>query len=330
MNEFERMLPQTQNDRLRSQVRRHGVGMAGLCHLAWGQVLARIVGSERVVFGTVLSGRLQAGEGASRVAGMLINTLPLRLDLGEIDVECAVRQANERLGELMVHEQASLVIAQRCSSVGVSTPLFSSLMNYRSVTLPPSREASHNNDWLSGVQSARGDRYTNYPLLVGLEDSGHTLTCAIHVMRPLSSERVWNYMKQALENLVDALETSPETPIRALNVLPAEERRLLLETWNATAAPYPQDRCIHQLFEEQVRKSPQAAAVVYEDRVLSYSELNAQANQLAHYLIGLGVGPDDRVAICVERSAAMVIGLLAILKAGAAYVPLDPRIRPSA
>ena len=107
-------------------------------------------------------------------------------------------------------------------------------------------------------------------------------------------------------------------------VLPAEERRLQLETWNATAAPYAQERCIHQLFEEQVRKSPEAPAVVHEDRVLSYGELNAEANRLAHHLVGLGVVADARVAICVERSAAMVIGLLAILKAGGAYVPLDP------
>ena len=115
-----------------------------------------------------------------------------------------------------------------------------------------------------------------------------------------------------------------EQPVAAIELLSEAERRLQLERWNATAAEYPQDRCIHELFEEQVRKSPEARAVVHEDRVLSYSELNAQANRLAHYLIGLGVGPDDRVAICVERSAAMVIGLLAILKAGGAYVPLDP------
>ncbi|WP_304626242.1 amino acid adenylation domain-containing protein, partial [Rhodanobacter sp. DHG33] len=99
---------------------------------------------------------------------------------------------------------------------------------------------------------------------------------------------------------------------------------MLLETWNQTDAPYPDQLCIHQLFEQQVQQHPEATALVFEDQSLSYIELNTQANRLAHHLINLGVRPDDRVAICVERSLAMVVGLLAILKAGGAYVPLDP------
>ncbi|WP_229739446.1 AMP-binding protein, partial [Edaphobacter dinghuensis] len=98
----------------------------------------------------------------------------------------------------------------------------------------------------------------------------------------------------------------------------------MLETWNATEAPYADSLCIHQLFEEQVRKNPDAKALIFKDESLSYDELNRRANCLAHYLIELGVRPDDRVAICVDRGPAMVIGLLAILKAGGAYVPLDP------
>ena len=94
--------------------------------------------------------------------------------------------------------------------------------------------------------------------------------------------------------------------------------------WNATQVEYPQDRCIHELFEAQVERSPYATAVVYEDSAVSYGELNERANRLAHHLVKLGVKPDSRVAICVERSVEMVVGLLAILKAGGAYVPLDP------
>ena len=112
--------------------------------------------------------------------------------------------------------------------------------------------------------------------------------------------------------------------MRELDILPAGERRLLLEEWNATEAPYPDQLCIHQLFEEQVARAPEAVALVFEDEALSYGELNAHSNRLAHHLIALGVRPDDRVAICVERSFEMVVGLLAILKAGGAYVPLDP------
>ncbi|MDA9535698.1 hypothetical protein ACM41_05190, partial [Bradyrhizobium sp. CCBAU 21362] len=116
---------------------------------------------------------------------------------------------------------------------------------------------------------------------------------------------------------------------RELDILPAAERAYLLEELNRTAAAYPSDVCIHELFEAQVRRAPDAVAVVHEEERLSYGELNARANRLAHHLIGLGVRPDQPVAICVARSVAMVVGLLAILKAGGAYLPLDPAYPPA-
>ena len=103
----------------------------------------------------------------------------------------------------------------------------------------------------------------------------------------------------------------------------AEKHQVLVE-WNETKRDYPKDKCIHQLFEEQVKRTPEAVAVVFEDQQLTYRELNSQANQLAHYLKKLGVGPETLVGICVERSLEMIVGLLGILKAGGAYVPLDP------
>ena len=118
--------------------------------------------------------------------------------------------------------------------------------------------------------------------------------------------------------------TNPEQSISALPLLTEAEQYQLLVEWNNTTKAYSLDKCIHQLFEEQVRKTPDALAVLYEDEQLTYTELNAKANQLAHYLRTLGVGPDVLVGICVERSPLMVIGLLGILKAGGAYVPLDP------
>ena len=117
------------------------------------------------------------------------------------------------------------------------------------------------------------------------------------------------------------------TPTKAtceIDVLPEAERRQLLVEWNQTAARYPRDRCLHELFEDQVERTPEAVAVVFEDEQLTYRELNERANQLARYLQELGVGPDKLVAICVKRSLEMVVGLLGILKAGGAYVPLDP------
>src|SRR6478672_1536236 len=112
--------------------------------------------------------------------------------------------------------------------------------------------------------------------------------------------------------------------VDGLVLLSEEERRRVLYEWNETGVEYPDNKCIHELFEDQVKKTPKATAVVFGDAALSYEELNRRANRLAHYLRELGVKPEDRVAICVERGLEMVVGLLGILKAGGAYVPLDP------
>ncbi|SDZ31331.1 amino acid adenylation domain-containing protein, partial [Lysobacter sp. yr284] len=324
MGQWQGTMPLALSDRLRAQAQRLGIGLASLCHLAWGQVLARIVGNERVVFGTVLFGRMQAGDGADRAAGLFINTLPLRLDLGEIGAERAARQAHDRLAALMAHEHASLALAQRCSGVGAPAPLFSSVVNYRNLVAAPGSDPAPAEQPLIDTQWVMGDRYTNYPMMLTLEDFGRSLGCIVHVMQPHSPERVWDYMACALDSLATALEASPAAPMRSLEVLPQAERGLLLEQWNATQAPYPRDRSVHRLFEAQAQATPDAVAVVHRRRSLTFAELNAEANALAHHLIGLGVRRGDRVAICVERGPALAIGLLAILKAGGAYVPLDP------
>ncbi|MFH0303258.1 AMP-binding protein, partial [Bradyrhizobium sp. 31Argb] len=131
-------------------------------------------------------------------------------------------------------------------------------------------------------------------------------------------------MTQHLQNLLCAVKADAQQPVGRVELLSSSERAYLLEDLNRTAAAYPSQRCIHELFEAEVRRAPDAVAVVCGDERLSYGELNARANRLAHHLIGLGVKPDQPVAICLQRSAMMVVGLLAILKAGGAYVPLDP------
>ncbi|MDX8001105.1 amino acid adenylation domain-containing protein, partial [Xenorhabdus sp. Reich] len=123
---------------------------------------------------------------------------------------------------------------------------------------------------------------------------------------------------------VAILADAPHSPALAVDVVPAAERQQLLADFNVTERDFPQAALIHELFELQAARTPDATAVLFEGQSLSYGDLNRRANQLAHHLIALGVQPDDRVAICVERSPAMVVGLLGALKAGGAYVPLDP------
>jgi len=127
--------------------------------------------------------------------------------------------------------------------------------------------------------------------------------------------------------LLQRLVTNPANPLSALPVLTeAEERQL--EHWNSTQVEYPEKRLVHQLFEAQVAREPHAPAVIFENQVLSYAELNRRANQLAHTLRGLTIDSETLVGVCLERSVEMVVALMGIVKAGAAYVPLDPTYPP--
>ena len=317
VTELHRMLSPELNDRLRRQARRLGVSLASVCHVAWAQVLGRASDQEAVVFGTVLFGRMYGGEGSDRAMGLFINTLPLRLDLNG-SARVVVRSTQARLAALLAHEHAPLALAQRCSNVPAGVPLFNSLLNYRHNVLSVD-DASR-----PGMEFLGAQERTNYPFALSVEDFGDALGLTAQVAQPLLPETFCGYMQRALESLVDALERDEETPVRQLEVLPAAERQLLLEAWNATQSAYPEHLCMHELFEQKVERAPAAIALVFEKHTLTYAELNERANRLAHRLIELGVGPDQRVALCVERSPAIVIGLLAILKAGGAYVPLDP------
>ncbi|MCE0464986.1 AMP-binding protein, partial [Pseudomonas uvaldensis] len=309
-------------ERLRAQARQLGVSAASLVHLAWAQVIGRVSGREEVVFGTVLMGRMQGGEGTDRALGMFINTLPLRISVGTQGVRAGVRATHGRLSALLGHEHASLSLAQRCSGVPASLPLFSALLNYRhSAAQTPSDPAI--SAW-HGIHTLSMEERTNYPLMLSVDDLGEGFLLTAQAVAQVGAQRVCGYMHTALEGLVQALEQAPDTALREIAIVPAVEREQLLETFNATEAEYPQEQTIHGLFEEQVRRTPDAVAVRHGRQRLNYRELNGLANRLAHYLQKQGVQPDSRVAICVERGLDMIVGLLAILKAGGGYVPLDP------
>ncbi|SEF10784.1 amino acid adenylation domain-containing protein [Pseudomonas palleroniana] len=305
--------------RLRTQARQQVVSVASLHHLAWAQVLGRISGRDDVVFGTVLMGRMGGAEGSERGLGLFINTLPLRLDVGALDVQAAAKAAHVRLTRLLGHEHAPLALAQRCSGVAAPTPLFSALINYRQ----SHASASSGPQW-DGIELLGGEGRSNYPLVLSVDDVGEDFNLTLQGVASMPLARILGYLLTALHSLVEALEQGHATPMQALPIVPAEERRLQLVGFNHTARDYPRGQTIHARFEARVRALPQAVAVRQGAQQLSYQQLNEQANQLAHHLIERGVGPDDRVAICARRSVETLVGLVAILKAGAAYVPVDP------
>ena len=171
---------------------------------------------------------------------------------------------------------------------------------------------------------AAEQRGAEFDLLLTLFDSGSSLQGNWRYNTDLFDATTIERMADHFQTLLESIVAHPDRPISELSLLTKTEKQQLLVGWNSTQVEYPQDRCIHQLFEARVAKTPDAIAVVFESQQLTYRELNTRANQLAHYLQAQGVKPETLVAICIERSQLMVIGLLAILKAGGAYVPLDP------
>ncbi|KGV52981.1 non-ribosomal peptide synthetase [Burkholderia pseudomallei] len=304
---------------LRGHARRLGVSAASMMHVAWGLVLSRTTGRQDVVFGTVLFGRMQGGAQSDRALGLFINTLPVRMRVAQTGVETSVKETHAQLAELMRHEHAPLVLAQRCSGVPAQTPLFTSLLNYR--YSKPKVAAAHIAD---GVELLDGHERTSYPLSMTVDDHERDFTIVAKVCERIGPQRVCELMELALEQLTRALSANPGGELAELDVLPAAERTQVLHGWNETGRAYARDACLHQLFEAQVSRTPEAAAVICGDETLSYTDLDARANRLAHYLRGQGVGPDTRVGLALGRGVEMMTGLLAILKAGGAYVPLDP------
>jgi amino acid adenylation domain len=304
--------------RIRSAMRNMGSSPAAFFHAAFGLVMAKCSGRDDVVFGSVMSGRLGGIEGVDRMLGMFINTLPVRLRLHRSTVEDVIRNTDSTLRELVGHEQTLLSQAQRCSSVRSGMPLFNAIINY------VHSEHSVSTGVLPGVDVLKIRERTNYPLLLVVDDHGEDFDILVGVDPSIDIDEFSDQVLCAIDQLLDALEGKPNGRFLDLSILSPDARKRVLRTFNETEASYPSSSLIHELFELQVSRTPDALAVQFGDRSLSYAELNRKANQLAHLLVCSGVGPDTLVAICVERGLDLIVSMLGVLKAGGAYVPVDP------
>ncbi|CTP83390.1 non-ribosomal peptide synthetase [Xanthomonas graminis] len=318
-------VPDTSATVIRQHARQLGISPAAIFHLAYALVLAVTSGRDDVVFGTVLFGRMNGGAGADRAMGMFLNTLPLRLRRDATPLAQALRQTHARLAELVHHEHAPLALAQRCSALGASTPLFCALLNYRYSTTPDSAlDGQQAGAFWDGVQGLHKRDVNNYPLTLSVNDGGKDFTLDIKLDHSVPAERVGALMLHSLAQMLHALAQRPDAPLHALPILPAAERQSLPHVASAASAPDLPARCIHAAFQLQARRTPHATALICGEQSLSYAQLDQQAEQLATELHALGAGPSTRVAIYLTRSVGMVVAWLATLKSGAAYVPLDP------
>ncbi|NVM91276.1 amino acid adenylation domain-containing protein [Variovorax sp. SG517] len=304
---------------LRHEARRHGVSAASLFHLAWALVLARATGKDDVVFGTVLFGRMQGGAEADRALGLFINTLPLLIRLGTLGVEQCVRETHAALTQLLHHEHASLSLAQRCSALPGSTPLFSALLNYRYSAAIEKQDFAA---W-QGIEFLGGQEHSNYPFDMSVDDLGEGFQLTAQVHESVNARRVCGFMHVAVRAIVEALAAQSQQRVCELDLL-SDEERCWLARWSENTQLEPDAQPVHQSIARHARLRPDATAMLFDESSLSYAELDGRANRLAHRLIALGVRPDMRVGIVMERSLEMMVGILGILKAGGAYLPLDP------
>jgi amino acid adenylation domain-containing protein len=306
--------------RVRAVARRAGVTPATIFHAAAALVIAHTSGREDVVFGTVLLGRMRTSAVLQQALGMFINTLPLRLQLAGLSAREVLESTQRELLDLLDHEQASLALVQRCSAVTGTTPLFSVLVNYRHSPRIPDAE------WIKadGIRLIARHGFTNYPVTLSVDDVGEAFRIVVQTDRRVAPRRLATYVIIALSELLGALENSPEASALGLSILPGLELEQVVERFNATLAAYPRATLVNELFEGRVEHMPQAVAVIHGTESLTYAALNSRANQLARYLRGRAVDSQHPVAICCSRSLGMVVGVMAIIKAGAAYLPLDP------
>ncbi|MFF7988100.1 amino acid adenylation domain-containing protein, partial [Streptomyces sp. NPDC007901] len=314
--------------RVREQARLLGVSPGTLFHVAWGRVLATASGTEDVVFGTVLFGRMSGGTDVERVLGPFMNTLPVRLRAGSADVAEAVTAMQAQLAELLVHEHAPLPLAQSASGVPAPAPLFTSIFNYRHTrskaeraTRDP-RSGQDRDASLDGIRTVYDLDRTNYPLDVAVDDLGSGFGITVGVVSPLDPHRVCQLFHTATAGLVEALEQGGGRPLRDVEILDGTGRRELLEAWNDTATPVPQPSVL-EMIAGHVARTPDAVAVAYGDTELSYVELSERANRLANHLSTLGVGRESVVGLCLPRGIELVVAILAVWRAGGAYLPID-------
>ncbi|MFJ3671389.1 amino acid adenylation domain-containing protein [Streptomyces sp. NPDC090106] len=315
-------------EELERAARRHHVTVGTLVHTAWSLLLSRTSGERDVVLGTTVSGRFGDVEGVERMVGLLMNTLPLRVDVDPArPLTELLRDVQQRVTEVAGRAHVALPDVQRASEVAPGRRLFDSLLVYTD-TGPGSLPEGV-------VPVAEGEaRDTGYPLVLEATRADRltlSLSCERSHYDQVTADRLLAQVVRLLTGLTEDRSgpggiDAAAAPVLVADVpmLSAEERERVVRTWNDTVVPFPDDRTLHSLIETRTAAAPDAVAVALGTDTWTYAELGARADRVAERLYREGVRPGDLVALCTERSFEHVVGLLGILKAGAAFVPVDP------
>jgi amino acid adenylation domain-containing protein/non-ribosomal peptide synthase protein (TIGR01720 family) len=317
-------LPQRLSEQLAALSRQEGATLFMTLLAAWQVLLHRYSGQDDICVGTPIANRNRAE--IESLIGFFINTLVLRADLsGTPTFRDLLSQVRETALGAFAHQDVpfELIVDAVQPERNLShTPLFQvmfilqNMASGRAGAAPLSSLAPRPLETDSGI--------SNFDLTLAIEEGPHGLRGALEYSSDLFDRATIERMIRHLQTLLEGIVADPDQPVDRLPLLSEAERRQLLVAWNDTASAEQESRCIHELFEQQAARTPDATAVIYAGQRLSYAELDARANQLAHYLRRLGVGPERPVGLCAERSLELAVALLGILKAGGAYVPLDP------
>ena len=305
---------------LRKVAIRYDITLNTIVMGVWGVLLSRYSGEQDVLFGATKTSRRGSISGADAVAGLFLNTVPVRATLPpEVSIGAVLQELRVEWLSLRAYEHTPLTRIKEASGFASSAALFDSLVVFENqsflTALKATSQCWKTREWHLLEQN-------NFPLTFAVYGDPEMLLKLEFDRRNFTHETAQRMLRHA-RKLFEGIAANPEQKIAELTLLTPGERQQLLVTWNDTKREYRQ-LSVHQLFEEQVERVPDAIAVVYSEQQLSYRELNERANQLAHHLLRLGIEPQEKVGIAIERLPELIAGLLAILKAGAAYVPIDP------
>ena len=305
---------------LKSLAKQNHLTLSTLLQGIWALLLSRYSGESDVLFGATVSGRPPTLSGVESMVGLFINTLPVRVKVsGDTKILPWLQHLQSQHLEREQYSWYPLVEIQRCSEIPGGRPLFESLVVFENYPIGSSLLEDTAGLEIDEIKSYER---TNYPLTLVIVPGEELFVRMLYDCSRFDADaiaRMGNHFLTLLEGVV----ANQTGQLQDLPLITQTERHQLLGEWNDTHREYP-DKCIYELFEEQVQRTPQNIALQFGCETLTYEQLNHRANQLADYLITLGVKPDVLVGLCIERSVEMVVGLLAILKAGSAYVPLDP------
>ena len=306
---------------LRSLAEENELTLNTIVQGAWSLLLRRYSNESEVVFGVTRACRRSTIEGAEAMIGVFINTLPMRVRVSpEATLVPWLKELRAQSVAMRAYEHTPLEKVQRWSDMPAGRPLFESILVFENFHLN-SLLRSQGGSWAN--REFHLFEQTNYPVILAVY-AGIELCLKIGFDRRRLTDATVGRMLGHLQTLLQAIAKRPQQLLRDLPLLTPTERHELLVEWNRTEYDYPRDSCVHELFEAQVEQTPNAVAVVFEDRHLTYRELNNRSNHVAHYLRKLGVGPGVLVGLCMDQSLERIVGLFGVLKAGGAYVPIDP------